>query len=96
MHPLMRQKDTNAWIVQVWSAFIISISATTLTILSLPTSRPIDNWMKGQIGVSVLFSVASSFTLAKTIRDNHEAGRLTARLDEAKVEKMLAEHHPFK
>jgi len=93
MQTFIRQKDTSAWVIQVWAAFLIAISATTLSVLSLPLDRPIDNWMKGQIGVSFLFSLTSSFTLAKTIRDNHEVGRLSARVDEAKVEELLSEHH---
>jgi hypothetical protein len=34
--------------------------------------------------------------MAKTTRDIHEAKRLTARVDEARVEKLLNEHHPLK
>jgi Uncharacterized protein conserved in bacteria len=48
------------------------------------------------MGMGLTFSVGSSFTLAKTIRDNNEATTLTARIDEARVEKILAEHHPLK
>lgn len=36
--------------------------------------------------------MSSSLTLAKTIRDNQEAARLFSRLDEARIEKILAEH----
>jgi hypothetical protein len=89
---ILRQKDTNAWIVQCWASFIIAISATTIGILYLP----IDFWIKGFVGMGMTFSVSSSFTLAKTLRDNHEATTLTARIDEARVEKILAEHHPLK
>jgi hypothetical protein len=32
---------------------------------------------------------------SKTVRDQHEAKQVTARIDEAKVEKLLAEHHPL-
>jgi hypothetical protein len=48
------------------------------------------------VGIGFLYSLSSSFTLAKTIRDNQEAERLTARIDEARIEKILAEHHPLK
>ncbi|OCR01507.1 hypothetical protein BCD67_18600 [Oscillatoriales cyanobacterium USR001] len=89
---IVRQKDTNAWIFQCWASFIIAISTTSIGIIYLP----IDFWVKGFIGMGLTFSVSSSFTLAKTIRDNHEATTLTARIDEARVEKILAEHHPLK
>jgi hypothetical protein len=88
----LRQKDTNAWIIQCWASFIISISATSIGIIYLP----VDIWVKSFVGMGLTFSVGSSFTLAKTVRDNNEATRLTARIDEARVEKILAEHHPLK
>jgi hypothetical protein len=42
--------------------------------------------------MGLAFSVGSTFTLAKTSRDLHEARKLTARIDEAKVEKLLSQH----
>jgi hypothetical protein len=92
MKPITYQKDTNAWIAQVWVSFAISVGATAVGIAYLP----MDNWIKGYMGMGYLFSLSSAFTLAKTIRDNQEATRLTARIDEARVEKILAEHHPLK
>lgn len=86
------QKDTTAWIFQVWASFIIAVSATTVGILYLPVSP----WIKGYMGMGLLFSVGSTFTLAKTTRDNYEATKITARIDEARVEKILSEHHPLK
>ena len=41
-------------------------------------------------------SFASSFTLAKTVRDNHEADKLLSKVDQAKIEKLLAEYNPMK
>lgn len=90
--PIIYQKDTNAWIAQVWISFAIAVGATTISIIYLP----VDNWIKGYMGMGYLYSLSSAFTLAKTVRDNQEASRLTARIDEARVEKILAEHHPLK
>ncbi|WP_377475085.1 MAG: YiaA/YiaB family inner membrane protein [Microcoleus anatoxicus] len=89
---ILRQKDTNAWILQCWISFIIATSTTAIGIIYLP----VDVWVKSFMGMGLTFSVGSSFTLAKTIRDNNEATRLTARIDEARVEKILADHHPLK
>lgn len=89
---LSPQKDTNAWIFQCWASFILALSATTIGVLYLP----VDNWVKGFMGMGITFSIGSSFTLAKTIRDNHETTKLVARIDEARVEKILADHHPLK
>ncbi|XZN89602.1 MAG: YiaA/YiaB family inner membrane protein [Microcoleus sp.] len=89
---ILRQKDTNAWILQCWISFILATSTTAIGIIYLP----VDVWVKSFVGMGLTFSVGSSFTLAKTIRDNNEATRLTARIDEARVEKILADHHPLK
>lgn len=89
---IVRQKDTNAWILQCWVSFILATSTTAIGIVYLP----VDVWVKSFVGMGLTFSVGSSFTLAKTIRDNNEATRLTARIDEARVEKILADHHPLK
>lgn len=47
------------------------------------------------LGMSVLFLVTSAFTLAKVIRDQQEAATIRVRLDEARMEKLIAEHNPF-
>ncbi|MGW2111497.1 YiaA/YiaB family inner membrane protein, partial [Streptomyces sp. NPDC001948] len=39
--------------------------------------------------------VTSCFTLAKVIRDRQEEGRIASRVDQARLEKILAEHDPF-
>ncbi len=88
MQQLNPQKDSFAWIIQTWAAFIFAISITTVGIMNLP----VDNWVKGFMGMGLAFSVGSTFTLAKTTRDLHETKKLTARIDEAKVEKLLAQH----
>ena len=41
--------------------------------------------------LSSVFLVGSAFTLAKTVRDEHEARRLASRIDEARTEKLLME-----
>jgi hypothetical protein len=92
MQPLSPHKDSTAWIIQRWASFILSVSMTTLGIVNLP----LDNWVKGFMGMGLAFSVGSSFTLSKTVRDRHEASKITARIDDAQVEKLLTQHHPLK
>jgi len=82
------QKDTTAWIFQVWIAFILSMSVTSIGIFYLP----VDLWVKSFMAMGLLFTVTSSFTLAKTVRDNHEAERLINRVKDAKAEKLLREY----
>ena len=51
---------------------------------------------RGFLGMSVLFLVSSAFTLAKVVRDQQESASVSRRLDEARMEKLMAEHDPFK
>jgi hypothetical protein len=51
--------------------------------------------MKGYMGVGFAFSIASTMSLSKTIRDIDDNKRFTARVDEARVEKLLSDHHPL-
>jgi hypothetical protein len=79
---------SNAWVAQTWLSFLLAISTTAIGIFYLP----VDVWTKGFMGMGLLFSVGSTVNLTKTQRDLHEANRFNARLEEAKVEKILAEH----
>ncbi|HZX40387.1 MAG TPA: YiaA/YiaB family inner membrane protein [Myxococcaceae bacterium] len=81
-----------AWVVQSWLSFAISVTATALGIYCLPDG----GWVKGFLAMGLLFTVGSSLSLAKTVRDLHDATRLTARIDEARVSKLIAEHDPLK
>lgn len=68
----MRKKspsNTAAWKFQVWASFVVSTSITGLGVLYLP----VDLWTKGYLAMGLLFTVGSCFSLAKTIRDEHEA-----------------------
>lgn len=61
-----KQQDTGAWIMQTWVTFIITVGFTVGGLWNLTA----DNTTKSYIAVAYLFALSSSFTLAKTIRDN--------------------------
>ncbi len=82
------QDHSTAWIIQTWLTFILSVGATSVGILYLP----VDNWIKGYMGMGLLFTVGSTISMTKTQRDIYESHKLTARIEEAKVEKLLTEH----
>jgi hypothetical protein len=92
MNQVPSQPHTTAWILQVWISFLIALAATGIGIVNLP----VNNWVKGYMGMGVLFTVGSSFSLAKTLRDRHEAEKLTSKVEEARVERILAEHNPLR
>jgi hypothetical protein len=83
------QNDSNAWIVQTWLSFALSIGITTTGIFYLP----VDTWVKSFMGMGLAFSVASTFSLAKTQRDLHESKRIMSKIEEAKVEQLLSQHN---
>lgn len=78
-------QDSPAWKFFVMVSFVASLGATTLGLLILP----VDFWVKGYMAMGVYFAVSSSFTLAKTLRDSHEATKLVNKINEARTEKML-------
>lgn len=82
------QKDSQAWVLYVWVAFLVSSSLMLFGIYFMP----VDLWVKGYMVMGFFFSVGSTFTLAKTIRDNHESRRIINRIADAKTEKILHEY----
>ena len=90
--PVTIQEHSAAWIAQTWMSFAISISATFIGIIYLP----VNPWTKGFMGMGLMFSVGSTVSLTKTQRDIHEAKKLTFKIEEARVEKILTEHDSFK
>lgn len=62
-------RTTLAFVAQTWIAFALAFVLTAAGIVLLPVSV----WAKAFVGVGFLFTVAQAFTLAKTVRDEHEA-----------------------
>ncbi|ACK69296.1 YiaAB two helix domain protein [Gloeothece citriformis PCC 7424] len=83
------QDHSGAWVIQTWLSFIISVGGMTIGIIFLP----VDAWVKGYMGMGLAFSIGSTISLTKTQRDLYEGEKLTARIEEAKVEKILSEHN---
>jgi hypothetical protein len=82
------QLDTGAWRFQVWVAFALALATTTWGIWFVPA----DPWVKGFLMLGLYFTVSSAFTLAKTIRDEHESKKILNRIGEAKAVQMLREY----
>lgn len=80
------------WITQTYISFAVALSSLAIGIAYLPG----DPWKRAFLAVSALYAVTSSISLAKTVRDQHESSRVVARVDEARFERLLAEHDPFK
>lgn len=87
----VKQQNTAAFYGQAVASFAVAMAATAVGILRLDA----DAWVRGFLAIAVLYLVTSAFTLAKVIRDRQEAGRIVSRVDQARLEKLLAEHDPF-
>jgi hypothetical protein len=68
--------DTPMWKLVVWGGFLTAMGLTGWGLLRMEIG---DNY-KAFLGVSWLFLISSAFTLAKTLRDRHEADLAEARL----------------
>ena len=88
MNDLMPQQHSAGWLFFVRASFAISLGLTVLGIVWLPA----DIWVKGYLAMGLMFATGSAITLAKTVRDEHEAKRLINRISEAKTERLLKEY----
>ncbi len=64
-----RRVDTPMWNLVVWSGFALAMGLTAWGLWRMD----INPTYKAFLGVSWLFLVSAAFTLAKTLRDAHEA-----------------------
>ncbi|MFE6040336.1 YiaA/YiaB family inner membrane protein [Streptomyces sp. NPDC056452] len=87
----VKQQSTAAFYVQAVLSFGLAMGAVALGIFFLDA----DAWVRAFLAIGVLYLVTSCFTLAKVIRDRQEAGQIISRVDQARLEKILAEHDPF-
>lgn len=83
---------TAAFYLQAVLSFGLSLTAVSLGVVFLP----VNGWVRAFLGIAMLYSITSAFTLAKVIRDRQEDTSLSSRVDRARLDKLLAEHDPFK
>ncbi|MFI2372590.1 YiaA/YiaB family inner membrane protein [Streptomyces sp. NPDC018833] len=87
----VKQQNTAAYYGQAVASFAIAIGAVAVGIFNMEA----DAWVRAFLGIAVLYLTTSAFTLAKVVRDRQEAGQIVSRVDQARLEKLLAEHDPF-
>ncbi len=81
------RSSTAAWLFQSWAGFVIAVGFMAFGIYYLPA----DAWTRGYLGIGSLFLVSSCFSLAKTLRDKHEAERIHNKVEEVRTERILRE-----
>jgi hypothetical protein len=83
---------TTAFFVQAVLSFGVSLLALGLAIAYLPA----DPWVRAFLAIGVLYATTSAFTLAKCVRDRQESSSVISRVDQARLDKLLAQHDPFR
>jgi hypothetical protein len=86
------RKTTTAFFVQAVLSFAVSLFAACVAIVYLPVGI----WIRAFLALALLYVVTSSFTLAKCVRDYQESSDVVSRVDQARLDKLLTEHDPFK
>ena len=88
MEPTTIRQDSPAWVFFVHVSFALALGLMGLGIYLLPVSL----WIKGYFAMGLFFTVGSTLTLSKTLRDQHENKKLVNRLSsEGKAENLLHE-----
>ena len=83
----LRPRTTTAFYIQAAISFAVSTTVTLIGIAYLHESR----WIRAFLALGLLYIVTSAFTLAKCIRDRQEEGEIVSRVDQARLDKLLAE-----
>jgi len=90
--PSPSSKNTNAFFLQAAVSFAVALLTMIFAVIYLP----VEPWIRAFLGLGTMYLVTSSFTLAKCVRDAQENSYVVSRIDQARVDKILAEHDPFR
>src|SRR6266550_1975385 len=84
-------KNTAAFYAQAAISFGVALFGMVIGELYLP----VDGWIRAFLALATLYLVTATFTLAKCVRDAQESGSVISRLDEVRLERLLAEFDPY-
>jgi hypothetical protein len=85
-------KPSPAYFLQAILSFGIALAVVVIGELYLP----VPPWSRAFLGLGTVFLVSSTFTLAKCVRDQQETESVVSRLDQARIERLLAEFDPYR
>jgi hypothetical protein len=83
----LRPHTTTAFYIQAATSFGVSLVAVGFGIAYLP----VGSWIRAFFALGMLYTVTSAFTLAKCVRDRQEETAIVSRVDQARLDKLLAE-----
>ena len=87
-----QQQTTAAYAAQAAISFVLALGAMVVGVAYLP----VDAWTRAFLAVGLLYLVTATFTLSKVVRDRQQEVQVVSRVDQARLDKLLAEHDPFK
>ena len=82
------QLNSPSWMFFVRINFAIALASMFAAIIL----SPIETVVQGFLAMGTLYLVASTFTIAKTVRDEFEGQKLINKLAEARAETLLKEY----
>lgn len=88
----IQQQTTAAYAAQAGISFAVALGAMVMGVAYLPAGA----WERAFLALGLIYVVSATFTLSKVIRDRQEVGQVVSRVDQARLDKLLAEHDPFK
>ncbi len=88
--PTPSSMHSPAWVAFTQINFGVSCLAMAVAIWAMPA----EIWVRAFLGLGMLAVVGATITMTKTLRDMHEAGRVSSKVESAKVEKLLVDRDP--
>ena len=88
MNSFTEYNNSKSFYTMAWISFAISFVGMAGGLIYLDMTIA----ARGFFAMTYLFSVSSCFTLAKVIRDRHEADKFINKIENAKTEKFLTEN----
>lgn len=88
-NPEAMRFDSPGWIFFVKVSFACALAGMVFGVIMM---TDVEVWLRGYLILGTLFLTGSTFTLAKTLRDQFEASKLINKLAQARTEKLLKEY----
>lgn len=88
----IQPQQTSAFYAQAVVSFGLSITAMGIALAYLP-AQP---WVRAFLSIGLLYVVTSTVVLCKVVRDRQEITEVSSRVDQARLDKLLTEHDPFR
>jgi hypothetical protein len=88
----IQPQQTAAFYAQAVASFGISVSAMVIALAYLPA----EPWVRAFLALGLLYVVTSTVVLCKVVRDRQELSAVSNRVDQARLDKLLTDHDPFK